>query len=305
MNKPTGNLKIVSAAIITCSNYDWLSGGIILNTGTFTANDLVQSGIYGSYAVSTGSTVNLHQDGAQYIDLNGTLVINGGTFNVYGGSSTSDWSYGADAGLTLSSGTVDFKNHGINLCSSIHALALNISGGIIKTAGDFTITRSNVHINAGYVTLYGGNDAFLNTGATNSIFKLTIEKTTGNSVLLSGQVTVNSNLSIITGSLKQNGYDIYLKGDFHNLAGLNGFVPGLNTLFLIGNDETQVIHDPTNFYNITDQHTGASHVTINDVIYVLNNYTIGCDTDFDGNGYIYRLIHTNPNKLFPYYLEEP
>jgi len=70
---------------VTCDHYLWTNGGVDILTGTFTAEDLVQTGIFGGWWVNPTGTINLYQDGVQYIDIYGDLNIIGGTMNVFGG----------------------------------------------------------------------------------------------------------------------------------------------------------------------------------------------------------------------------
>jgi hypothetical protein len=49
VNKASGALRINSAsAHVVCAQYDWTAGALDVLTGTFTANELVDNGIYGS-----------------------------------------------------------------------------------------------------------------------------------------------------------------------------------------------------------------------------------------------------------------
>ncbi|MEZ5196844.1 MAG: hypothetical protein R2764_10690 [Bacteroidales bacterium] len=92
INNPPGALYISGSAVV-CAAYDWTAGAIdVFNGGIFTANDLIDNGIYGKYVLNENSTINLkNYDG--YVDLNGELYISGGTMNVYGGTTPSYWPY--------------------------------------------------------------------------------------------------------------------------------------------------------------------------------------------------------------------
>jgi len=149
---------------VSCSQYDWTSGGIEVLAGTFTASDLFDNGIFGNYTLHEGGVINLTND--QWIDLNGNLLINGGQFNVYGGSADSDWPYAANGSLTMYDGVLDFKNRGIRLLNSTSYTFDNyIAGGIIRTVGSIN------NMNPGFVNLsstfemYGSADASIATAS--------------------------------------------------------------------------------------------------------------------------------------------
>ncbi len=150
------------STVVTCASYDWSAGGISISQGTFTANDLADTGIKGTFVVINNAIINLtNNDG--YVDLNGDVSISGeGTLNVYGGTTTSDWSYGGNAVLTMSGGTLDFKNQGIRIYNSpTYTFTTNISGGTIRTVGGFEINRAGFNPTGGTLELYGSTDASL------------------------------------------------------------------------------------------------------------------------------------------------
>lgn len=145
---------------VTCNSYDWTSGGIDILAGTFTANDLTDSGLFGGYWVNPDGTINLYQDGGQYVDLNGSIWMGGGNMNVYGGNGASWWSYAGDASVTMSGGTLDFKDVGIYVYNSgTYTFTENITAGIIRTSASFNAARSEFTPSGGVVELYGPSDA--------------------------------------------------------------------------------------------------------------------------------------------------
>jgi hypothetical protein len=164
-------------AVVTCTNYTWTAGAVDVLSGTFTANDLTQSGIYGSFYANPGATINLYQDAANYPDLNGFLYNYGGTINIYGGSLDCYWAYAAAAGITMTSGVIDFKNKGIIINPSIYALTLNVTGGTIRTVGSFAASRNAVNINGGVLELYGAGNMSVALGTSSNLGSLYINKT--------------------------------------------------------------------------------------------------------------------------------
>ena len=179
LNKSANTLHILYSDI-TCASYNYTQGYMTIENATFEAFDLMDNGIYGSYTV-TGEDAHLffHQDAGSgsYIDLNGFITINGGDVKVYGGADESYWSFGDNAGLTMTSGTLDFVDNGIRVYNSgTYSFTENVTGGTIRTAYDFRNYRTTWTPTGGTLELYGTTDATLYTIAGSNLFNLTIDK---------------------------------------------------------------------------------------------------------------------------------
>ena len=179
LNKPGNVLRINnSGTTLTTDHYEWISGGIEVLNGTFTALDLINNGIFGSYLCQTGGVINLtNLDG--YVDLNGAITITGGEMNVYGGTITSYWPYAANASITMSSsGILDFKDRGIHLFDSpSYSLSYDLAGGIIKTVGNLTCSRTDFNPAGGTFFMTGSIDTGIQLAPPNNLYNLTIDKT--------------------------------------------------------------------------------------------------------------------------------
>ncbi|MBE0638424.1 MAG: T9SS type A sorting domain-containing protein [Bacteroidales bacterium] len=191
--KTSGGSFRLNSGSVTCAQYDWTAGSIDVNTGTFTADDLYENGLYGGFYVNPGGTINLYQDAFQYVDLNGSLTFtNGGTINIYGGNGASQWALGANASVTMNAGTLDFKDQGITLTTlSPNTITENITGGTIRTAGGFFCNRTDFTPVGGVLELYGSNDVYLEQYA-GILRDIKINKG------LSSTVNVNSNLTVVS-----------------------------------------------------------------------------------------------------------
>lgn len=254
INKSGGAFRINnSAAVITCTQYDWTAGAVDVLIGTFTANDLYDNGIYGNYYVNTGATINLtNNDG--YIDLNGNLTFSGGgTINVYGGTYDSIWPYSANASITMSGGILDFKNRGIHIANSAtYTFNDNITEGTIRTSRDFWCNRTDFNPTGGTIELYGSLNASITQLSGSNFFNLVINKSysreetndspifetdrLGNIALIyrDNQVTT-SNLDINSSFLLVSGLFIApsqmnVGGIWQNYAGSPWFSEGVNNL---------------------------------------------------------------------------
>jgi len=164
---------------VVCNVYDWTSGGIDVFDGVFTALDLADNGIFGGFWLNPGGTINLTNSDS-YVDLNGELHIYGGNFNVFGGTTDSYWPYTANASITMTGGILDFKNRGIYVSSTaIYTFTENITGGIIRTVGNFNNQRTNFTPTSNIIEMYGTSDANLSTGLGCSVYNVMINKGAG------------------------------------------------------------------------------------------------------------------------------
>lgn len=160
---------------VTCDHLYVTGGAMNVSAGSFTADDLVQNGLYGGWAVSGTGTVNLHQDAGQLIDLYGWLNISAGTMNIYGGADNSYWGYAAANTVTMSGGVLDFVNQGVSVYSS-YAFTDNISAGTIRTAKGFRVYRGDFNPTGGTVYFTGSSDGYINHNAGSNFYSITLNK---------------------------------------------------------------------------------------------------------------------------------
>jgi len=272
---------------ITCDHYDWVNGEINVLGGTFTADDLIDNGIYGSFWVTTGGTINLtNNDG--FIDLNGEINISGsGTMNIFGGSTDSYWAFGDDCTLNMSGGVLDFKDQGIDLDDN-HTLTENITGGVIRTEEGFNGTqRSDFNPVGGAFEFYGISDFSINQGSGNSFHSVEINKdvaaspgppvasamsaippdhqdpvpesTLSNTIVLASDLHLTGDMLISSGNLdvSTNNWRIYLAGDWTNNVGDAGFIERQGFVEFEGSSISQILTDET-FYNLVEDKTSTS-----------------------------------------------
>lgn len=253
-----------ASAVVTCAHYDWISGAIDVQTGTFTALDLVDNGLYGAYYVNPGATINLtNNDG--YVDLNGDLIFSsGGTINVYGGTSDSYWPYLHDASISMSGGTLDFKDQGIRVTTG-HDLTTNITNGTIRTAKSFQVYRTDFNPTGGLIEMVGDYDSYLNHDAGSNLFSVKINKSSsrdnGDDVIYetdregrtreitrTNNVTVDSNLDIngymmiSAGTINAENDTLYVRGSWYNYDDA-AFIEGTGLVVFDGNANTTIYAD--------------------------------------------------------------
>lgn len=178
IDKSGGALRVSGTyTAVTCNTYTWIAGAVDVLSGTFTALDLSQSGIYGNFYVNSNSIINLTQDSAQWTDLNGHFYLNnGGTINVYGGLGDSYVGWASVAGITMSGGDVWFHDGGLYFANSAYDLTLAVTGGTIHARGSFSDYRGGLVFGSGTVALFGAgaNSVLLGTGSR--FYNLSIEK---------------------------------------------------------------------------------------------------------------------------------
>ncbi|MCX6305620.1 MAG: GEVED domain-containing protein [Bacteroidetes bacterium] len=241
LNKPFMDLHFPAGSTTVCQSYDWTSGELEVEGGTFIANDLADDGIFGYYYITgAGGLLELHQDASHYVDLNGRIVIDNGTMNVYGGLGYSTWPYAANAALWMSGGVLDFKNAGIFVYDTpTYSLDDNITGGVIRTAGGFYSTRSDFTPGAGTFEFYGSSNVYLYELNGSKLFNVNVNKAAkgpensspnladprhnqisapgsiSNSVLLGNDFTISNDLTITSGSFVPNTYQAIVKNYCH------------------------------------------------------------------------------------------
>jgi formylglycine-generating enzyme required for sulfatase activity len=250
LNKIGYGMVFQAGANVTCNSFDYVSGDIHVQGGTFTALDLADPGIYGQIYVD-GGTINYHQDTAQRIDLRGDISMTTGTFNVYGGS-TNCWFSNVDtASLTMSeiSGwlppVLDIHDVGITIPST-PGFNDNLTGGTIRTAGGIHVQRSDFNPGGGIIELYGAGGSFsLVAGAS---FASLLINTSGFMNALS-DLDINGNLTIQSGILNSNSHSIYLGGHWLNNIGPGGFIEGTGTVILDSSWDFQYL-TTENFNNL-------------------------------------------------------
>lgn len=284
VNKASGLLWINSYDV-TCATYDWTDGGVLVNGGTFTASNLVDNGIYGLWYCYSNSTINLYNNDG-WVDLHGYLYIYGGTFNVYGGNgSDSYWPYFDNAGVTMSSGVLDFKNVGVLVYNTAtYSLAENITGGTIRTSRGFNVDRADYHPTGGIVEFYGSTDGTLRTLNGGNVWSILVNKgaadnSGGGSQMVADRTTGTVTSAPMTNTLSMGGTgNIY--GDVTLQQGI--FAPGANTLYVQGNWDNQVGSSAFTEGTSTVEFSGAASA---DILSAETFYNVNLNktyTAFDG-----------------------
>jgi len=271
---------------VTCNEYDWTTGGIDVDGGTFTALDLTDEGLFGGFWINPGGTINLYQDNDQFVDVNCILNFNGGgTINVFGGSEASYWPWAADATINMNGGVLNFDGPGIRIDNSTSwSLTTNITGGIIRTSNAFSGNRGDFQPTAGTFEFYGSSDPYISqsnectlhnvlinksakAGSSSKAGDPVIDKRSGeviagggktNSVTLSSDFVITRDLEINSGTFNSNGFDIYVGGNWTNNAGPSAFTEGSESVIFNGSFEADILTDET-FYDVVIDKSAATY----------------------------------------------
>ncbi len=288
-----GDMQIHTGSTVTCNAYDWEAGPYWVNGGTFTVMDLLDPGIYGAIHLSSG-TINYNQDMSSAIDMHVTLTIEQGTMNAWGGNNNSWW-YGY---LSMSGGTLDFHDAGIQIQPLDDGFDSAINGGTIRSSGDFLVYSHHFQPTSGKVELYGSADCetLHNTGsyfheleinkASSRLEESEIRQTNrddiptsptrNNTVTASSSIVVKSNFILTSGTFIAPG-SMRLYGNWIQTGGAI-FNPNNGTVTFGQLGGLQSVYGTCNFYNVTDSHTGDAltfqgQVTIEGTLQVDNLVT--------------------------------
>ncbi|MCD4745337.1 MAG: PKD domain-containing protein, partial [Bacteroidales bacterium] len=249
MNNSMGGALLISGTDVICSNYKWTAGLIDVESGgSFTANDLLDNGIFGAYVISSGGTVNLSNYDGQ-VHLNGDLYIGDGTMNIYGGLSYSYWPSTANASITMTDGILDFHDRGIYIHDAApYHLTEDITGGTIRTAGCFRSETNEFTPDFGTMEFYGDTYNLIHTHNGSYLNNVVINKS-NDTILLLGVTDIHGNLTINSGVLNSDGWPIYIGGDWTNNVGDSGFIESTGSVFFNGNSNATIFSNET-FYNV-------------------------------------------------------
>lgn len=207
LDKPLGGaLRMNSGTTgytLTCNVYDWTAGAIdVINGGVFTAYSLYDYSIKGNYYINPGCEINLYPDPSYYGSI-GNLYIYGGTFNIYGNGTCLLGFFGGGS-IVMSDGVLDFHDISlINYSTYNYDFTLSITGGTIRTKGEFLFWEpENAYFNGGNLEFYGPNTSSVMTFYFD-LYNLIINKSFANSEVICHYTSVKNNVIIQKGILLQ------------------------------------------------------------------------------------------------------
>lgn len=274
LNSAAGQFAVYTGGNVTAAHFDQ-GGHLCLYGGQFLAYDLTDSGLFGRYTIADGTAI-LQQDGTQYTDLNALVDISSGTLRVVGGNGASYWPFAANASLTMSGGVLDFDGAGIRIYNSpTYKLTNDITGGTIRTSGDFVGTEPSFNPPGGEMEMYGTASKVLNLVSNSSLHSLVINKraatvtATANAVL-TGDFSVEA--GIFTAPLLMN-----VGGNWRNAAGPAGFVEGLGKVVFDGPSAADILTDETfHTFELNKSYSGFDALELASGVRVTVSNTLTC-----------------------------
>jgi hypothetical protein len=206
IDKPSHGLHLSSLTNeVTCNVFDYKQGFVVAYDGSeFTIDSFAGNhGIVGEFVVNDGGTINFYNPGKP-VDINAELRFNGnGQMNVFGGETNSVWGSHSDVIFYMDDGALDFKDVGIHIPDNSNSLWCNITGGTIRTTGDFISEKSSFNPDGGEIELYGEGYVNLKTKNGSAVHNLRINKPDSGPNL--SRVTCNESARIKSSILVEQG----------------------------------------------------------------------------------------------------
>ncbi len=221
MNKPSGNLKLMTGTTVTCQFYDWASGTIKLTGGSLDIAEVQDTSIQGSYIISSGF-LTFNQDAAASVDLNASFTITGGFVTIKGGDGHSDWAANNDINITMGGGTFKFEGISVHIANTGHGVTDNITSGKIEVSGDFLVDTAGFTPSGGSILMNNWGSNTLHCVANSHLYIVEIDKhaitrnqepTRLNQITVNSDTQINGKLTITDGLLNISSCTLGVAGD--------------------------------------------------------------------------------------------
>ncbi|MDP8209350.1 MAG: tandem-95 repeat protein [Candidatus Stygibacter australis] len=228
-----GELIVSNNNEFVCQSLEFDLGTVRVNGGSFIAEDLADPRVLGNYILESG-TIDLHQGTTsfEYVDLDANIWIYEGEFNIHGGYPwPSEWATSRNITVYMEDGVLDFKDNGILISETGHELNDIITGGIIRTSGDFKVENDSFSPTGGQIELYGGGTAYCYNNSGSSFRNVRVNKGSGtreeeerdrlNRVIFNYDTTIDGDLVVEHGFIQINDITLSIGDDLLFYGGLN------------------------------------------------------------------------------------
>jgi hypothetical protein len=258
--KSGGSLIIDSSTQFLCSHYSQ-SGGILQVDGIMTIEDLWDDYIDGCLVVN--GILDLYQGTTEFVSVTGSISVNSGVFNIYGGVSPAYFYSGAV--VNLSGGTLDFRDVSVRINDGVFC---SFTGGTLRLSRDLYIFHTAFNQTGGSIELYGSYPSSLILQNTPQMFSLVVNKNTSTiPVVLNGNVQVNGYLDIVCGRFQAGSDTIYSAGFFQRYPE-GSFEAQTGTVEFVG--DTQIVYSSFDFNNLRINCPG--------IVIMYNNTNVNCES---------------------------
>lgn len=208
--KPSGLLNLNTAGMrILCDSYDFSSGRLKVSQGEFLANALLDNSVCGDFIVENSGMVNLINPTGS-VDMDAMLSISGsGAVHIYGGTANSIWPGmipGITKGISMSGGTLAFHNVGVQIGPPDPTFSMNISGGVIRVAGDFHASTPHFNPTGGTVEFTGSGTSYISQSTGSGFQQILINKSSSTDAVYLYTDVSCTGLEVTFGELYLNGY---------------------------------------------------------------------------------------------------
>nr|NQU94435.1 carboxypeptidase regulatory-like domain-containing protein [Bacteroidota bacterium] len=260
-------------------HYIWTDGTIRVNGGELDVFDMENDGIYGTIIVTAGQ-IDLWQDPGNFIDLNGNLEISGGIMNVYGGSDLSYWPFSENGSITMSDGILNFDTKGIRVHNTTtYDFDTDITGGTIRTGGDFMVYRDDFDPTGGTIEFYGyDEDADLTVNESSNLFNIVVDKSSkdgdaiAKTLIATGILNLDGDFILNGGSFEAPN-QMFVGGMFLNNQSPAHFDEMTGEVILDGS-VSYSLNDDEVFYDLTFDNPGTLTIPEGNTLTVSNLFSI-------------------------------
>ena len=250
-----------------------LGGNLLVYSGSLTAADLVNNGIYG-YIDIRGGHVTLTQGPAsgEWFDLYGTLKMTGGRLDLVGGNGDHYWPLSGTCSFVMNGGVLDFQDGGWRVRSGFSG---GVTNGTLRCAGNVITETAAFTPVGGLLEMYGRGTNQLKQAAGSSFPNLLVNKDTGSRVDVVTNLTLTGGVTIQSGTLKAGTNTLSLAGNWTNGVGATGFSEDTSTVRFVGSAAADIQSDET-FYRLelAKTYAGFDALETASTIHVLNDLVI-------------------------------
>ncbi len=273
LSNPSGQLILWGAADVQAAKI-YLTGDLLVYSGSLVVADLLNNGLYG-YIDIQGGEVSLTQGTGlgQYFDLYGTLKMTGGRLDLYGGAGDHYWPVsGNTCTFVMNGGVLDFHNQGWRI---LNGFSGGITNGTLRCAENVLADTPAFAPVGGLLELYGSANAQLRQATGSTFPDVLVNKGRGAQAEATTNLTIKGSVEIRAGVLKAGTNMLTVSGNWTNGVGSAGFSEDTSTVRFVGSAAADIQSDET-FYRLELNKTYAAldGLEVANTVHVLNDLVL-------------------------------